>query len=108
MLFVLRLLPPAKKTQQRIIVFTMFLNFAITMIATVSYGFRCRPFEAVYENIPNAKCVPTKVITSTMYVNASESFSCHCHLYSAILYLRKPVLACIIDIITALIPQFLL
>lgn len=153
MLFVLRLLPPMKKVAQKIILVAFFFNFAVTMIATVSYGVKCIPFTAVYKDIPNAKCLSERVITSTQYVNAGElhvfsSFSfrpllakqdiplasCLNTLYTQLLlsthlarslegenplvvrlYVCQPdftdlvlVFACVIDITTALIPQFLL
>ena len=72
MLFVLRLLPPTKTLQQKIIFINMFLNFAITMIATVSYGVKCVPFQAIYNFVPNAKCIPERVLMATMYVNAGK------------------------------------
>ena len=88
MLFVLRLLPPGKTWQQRVIFVVFFLNFAITMIATVSYGLRCRPFRAVWDHVQGAKCESIEVITRTQQVNG--------------------ILACIIDITVASLPQFLI
>lgn len=72
MLFVLRLLPPYKKWQQRLIFFTFFLNFAITMIAAVSYGVHCIPFPAAYEDASGGKCIPANVIVVTQQVNGSR------------------------------------
>ena len=74
MLFVLRLLPPDRKWQERIILFVLFLNFAITMIATVSYGVRCQPYIAAYEYIPGATCFSNRVLVITMQLNASKAF----------------------------------
>ena len=75
MLFVLRLLPPTKKLQQNVIFVTFFLNFAITMIATVSYSIKCVPFQAIYKTVPNAKCLSENVLTTTQYVNAGKFIS---------------------------------
>ena len=72
MLFVLRLLPPNTKRQQYIVFIAFFLNFAITVVATVSYGVKCIPFNAIYEPVASKKCLPDNVITTTMIVNAGE------------------------------------
>ncbi|KAI9668766.1 MAG: hypothetical protein M1831_000835 [Alyxoria varia] len=58
------------------------------MIATISYGVRCIPFVAVYKDVPGAKCFSQHILVVTMQVNA--------------------ILACLIDVVTALIPEFLL
>ena len=115
MLFVLRLLPPTKKLQQRIIFVTFFLNFAITIIATVSYGVKCVPFTAIYKEVPGAKCLSEEVITATQWVNAGMSRNCGFALSASsfdppipVILTNLIVLACLIDIATALIPQFLL
>lgn len=71
MLFVLRLLPPTKKLEQKIIFVVFALNVAITLIATVSYGVLCRPFEANYYSVPGAKCAPSHVRVVTNQVNGS-------------------------------------
>lgn len=73
MLFVLRLLPPNRKWQERAIFVAFFFNFAITLIATVSFSLRCRPFAAIYKSVPHATCVSERVLVITMQVNASES-----------------------------------
>ena len=73
MLFVLRLLPPSKVWQRRVTYVAFFLNFAITLIAVVSYGVRCRPFIAAYKSVPGAKCSSENVIVVTQQVNGSES-----------------------------------
>ena len=89
MLFVLRLLPPNKKWQARLIHFLFFLNFAITVIACVSYGVSCRPFRANWDKtIPDAKCLSDHILIVSQQVNG--------------------ILACVIDITTALIPELLL
>lgn len=75
MLFVLRLLPASKRTQQKIIFVTFFSNFAITVTATVSYSIKCIPFTAIYRDEPYAKCLSQNVIIATQYVNASKLFS---------------------------------
>ena len=69
MLFVLRLLPPAKKIEQRVILVCMVLNFAITVIALVSYGVRCIPFRAVYAHVEGARCISDEVLVATQYTN---------------------------------------
>ena len=69
MLFVLRLLPPFKKWQQKVVYITFILNVIITLIATVSYGVSCIPFRAGWENVPNAKCVSKNVLVATQKVN---------------------------------------
>lgn len=74
MLFVLRLLPPNKKLQERIILVAFFFNFAITMIGTVSYGVRCQPFEASYKNVPGARCLSQNILVVTQQVNGSGLF----------------------------------
>ncbi|KAI9727271.1 MAG: hypothetical protein M1828_006890 [Chrysothrix sp. TS-e1954] len=88
MLFVLRLLPPGKTWQQRLIFVVFFINFAITLIATVSYGVRCQPFRAVWDPVPGSKCESIDIITTTGWVNG--------------------ILACITDIVVALLPQLLI
>ena len=75
MLFTLRLLPITKVAPRRVIYVAFFLNFAITVIATVSYGVRCVPFTAIYDPGPNARCIPTNVIIATQQVNGGESES---------------------------------
>lgn len=72
MLFTLRLLPCTKVWAKRLIYFTLFLNFAITVIASVSYGVRCLPFSAIGDVHPKAKCITTEVLVSTMKLNGSE------------------------------------
>ncbi|KAI9714793.1 MAG: hypothetical protein M1820_000082 [Bogoriella megaspora] len=88
MLFVLRLLPPGKKWETRIIFFVFFLNIAITIIATVTYGLHCQPFQAGWKSVPGGHCKSYQDLTITQWVNG--------------------ILACVIDISTALVPQFLL
>ena len=73
LLFVLRLLPPYKKLQQRIIYVELFVNFAITLIATLTYGIGCIPFEALYMDVPGAKCFSKEKLVIVARVNASES-----------------------------------
>ena len=73
MLFVLRLLPPDKVLQKRIIYGAFLLNFAITMIAVISYGVRCVPLSGAYKNVPGAKCFPAHIIVVTQQVNGSKS-----------------------------------
>ena len=72
MLFVLRLLPPFKKVQQKIIYAAFFVNFAITVIGTVSYGVSCRPLRASWENVPGGKCYTRNLLVITTRVNGSE------------------------------------
>ena len=72
MLFVLRLLPPNKKWQTRVILVAFFLNFAITMIGSISYGLSCIPFEAEWKSIPGAKCHSVHLMTVTQQVNGSK------------------------------------
>ncbi|KAI9679009.1 MAG: hypothetical protein M1822_007435 [Bathelium mastoideum] len=88
MLFVLRLLPPGKVWETRAIFVAFFFNFAITVVATVSYSVHCIPFQAAWEDIPGARCKSIQVVTVTQRING--------------------VLSCAIDITTAIIPQFLL
>lgn len=73
MLFVLRLLPPNRKVATLLIFVLFFLNFAITLIAGVSYGVHCIPFRASWDNVPGAKCEPDQLITKTQQVNGGKS-----------------------------------
>ncbi|KAI9667146.1 MAG: hypothetical protein M1831_001323 [Alyxoria varia] len=89
LLFVLRLLPAYKVWQHRLVYVTFFLNFAITVVATVSFGIACIPFEGLWKkDLPGAKCYPLELLVLTQRVNG--------------------ILACVVDIITALIPALLL
>ncbi|KAI9694315.1 MAG: hypothetical protein M1820_009039 [Bogoriella megaspora] len=88
MLFTLRLLPCTKTWAHRIIYLAFFLNFAITLIACVCYGVRCTPFRAAYEEVPGSHCKSDTLLIASQQANG--------------------ILACIIDITTALIPAFLL
>ena len=72
MLFVLRLLPPYKKWQQRIIYANFFVSFAITLVANVSYGLACIPFRALWEPVEGAKCYSKDRVVITAQVNGSE------------------------------------
>ena len=72
MLFTLRLLPCTKIWCKRLIYFTLFLNFSITVIACVSYGMRCVPFGAIGKVNAGAKCISTEVLVSTMKLNGSK------------------------------------
>ena len=72
MLFALRLLPPDKKWVTRIILIALFFNFAITAVATVSYGLKCRPFQGAFYAVPGTKCEPITLVTVTQQVNGSE------------------------------------
>ena len=106
MLFVLRLLPPFKKWEARIICIAMGLNFAITILGTVSYGVSCIPFRANWQIIPGAKCYSKDLLVITTRVNGGKYHKC-LSLLDSLAHLSA-VLACVIDIITAAIPQFLL
>lgn len=64
------------------------LNVAVTLIALVSFGLQCRPFNAIWLDIPGSNCVSLEVLVVTNRVNA--------------------ILNCIIDIATASVPAFLL
>ena len=70
MLFVLRLLPRTKKLQKDFILVAFFLNFAITLVATVSFGLKCIPFRAIWQDVPGAKCLSENVLVATQYTNA--------------------------------------
>ncbi|KAL9087210.1 MAG: hypothetical protein Q9159_003777 [Coniocarpon cinnabarinum] len=88
MLFVLRLLPPFKKWQQKVVYVAFVLNVIITIIATVSYGVSCIPFRAAWQEVPGSKCFSKKVLVATQKMNGG--------------------LACVIDITVAIVPAFLL
>ena len=75
MLFTLRLLPNYKKWPRRVINVMFLLNFAITMIAVVSYGVKCIPLHAVWDGSAKARCLPTNVNTAAQYTNGSECWS---------------------------------
>ena len=72
MLFTLRLLPSTKKWPQRVIECAFVLNFAITMIAVVSFGVKCVPFTAIYKSVPGSRCEAQNVVIVTQQVNGSE------------------------------------
>ena len=88
MLFTLRLLPFNKKFARRVIYVAFGLNFAITLIACVCYGVKCTPFRAAYAEVPGSTCRSNQMLIASQIVNG--------------------VLACVIDVATALIPAFLL
>ncbi|KAL9094317.1 MAG: hypothetical protein Q9165_003458 [Trypethelium subeluteriae] len=73
MLFVLRLLPPYKKAQQRIIYVELFVNFAITLIATLTFGIACTPFKALYTYVPGAECFSKEKLVAVTRVNARRN-----------------------------------
>ena len=76
MLFVLRLLPAYKKWQHRVIYLAFFFNFAITVVATVSYGVACIPFSALWssEPVPGARCFSKDLLVITARFNGSEFY----------------------------------
>ncbi|KAL8896845.1 MAG: hypothetical protein Q9207_007510 [Kuettlingeria erythrocarpa] len=88
MLFVLRLLPSYKKWQQRVVYAMFLINFLVTLYTCITFGVSCIPFKANWDTVPNAKCFSKDVLVITNQINAG--------------------LACACDIVTALIPQFLL
>jgi hypothetical protein len=89
MLFVLRLLPSYKKWQQKIVYVLFFLNFAITAVACVTYGVSCIPFKAVYDtSVQGAQCFSKDRLVIVTQINGA--------------------LAAVIDVCTAMIPQFLI
>lgn len=88
MLFTLRLLPRTKTRSQWVIYVNFFLNFAITLIASVSFGLQCQPFTAIWDPKPGSKCLSPTILAITTKVNG--------------------ILACIIDITTACVPAVLL
>lgn len=69
MMFVLRLLPAFKKVQKWVVYVALAVNFAITIVVTVSYGLSCMPLRAEWENIPGAKCYSKDVLVITSIVN---------------------------------------
>ena len=69
MFFVLRLLAKTKRWPPRFIWIAMFLNFAITMIAVVTYGIRCIPFKAIYLPVDGAQCMPVPNLVIAMTLN---------------------------------------
>ena len=72
MLFTLRLLPRTKFRSQIIIYVAMFLNFAISLIAAVSYGLHCQPVSAYWHPVQGAKCLNSKLLKDMMIVNGGE------------------------------------
>ena len=88
MLFTLRLLPATKIWQARVVVAAWFLNLAITIFAVIVFGIQCVPFRAIYEPVAHPWCESQNVAIIATKVNG--------------------ILACIIDITTALVPVFLL
>ena len=104
MLFVLRLLPEFKKWEARSVYVAMIVNLAITLLAGISYGVSCSPFRANWDSIPGGRCHSKDVTVITTQINGGKldpsAGQADIDLLQA--------LACIIDITTALLPQFLL
>ena len=72
MLFVLRLLPPFKKWQQKVVYVAFGLNLVITFVATISYGLSCIPFSAAWTNSPGSKCVSKHVLVAIQQMNGCQ------------------------------------
>ena len=72
MLFVLRLLPPGKTWQARTIFVGFFLNFAITIIATVTYGVHCIPLQAAWKSELDSHCLSVRYLAITQWINGSK------------------------------------
>ena len=106
MLFVLRLLPSYAKWQPKVVYAAFFLSFAVTMIATIMYGLACIPFRAVYESIEGSKCYSKDLLVIAAQVNGSESINISREETQHLLDVT--VLSCVVDIMTATLPLFLL
>ncbi|CAO1601331.1 hypothetical protein XANCAGTX0491_004999 [Xanthoria calcicola] len=87
-LFILRLLPSYKKWQQRVVYFVLLVNFVVTAYPCIMFGVSCIPFKANWEAVPEARCFTKNLLATANQINAA--------------------LACVCDIATALVPQFLL
>ena len=72
-LFVLRLLPSYKKWQQKSVYLAFAINFLVTLYACITFGVSCRPFRALWEDVPNSKCFPTNLLVITNRVNAGKA-----------------------------------
>ena len=72
MLFTLRLLPATKVWSARVTVVAFFLNFAITLLAVVTWGIKCVPFTAIYKDKPDAWCEPKQVTVATQKINGGK------------------------------------
>ncbi len=109
LLFVLRLLPVYKHWQKNVILAACALNVAITLIATVSYGLSCIPFRAWYQEVPNAKCFSTRNLVITNQVNGSKIDQDTTRITIDLTVANSnTVLSCVIDVVTAIVPQVLL
>lgn len=109
LLFVLRLLPVYKRKQKNVVVSTFALNIAVALVGTVSYGLSCIPFRAWYQEVPNAKCFSTHNLVIANQVNGGNIIQktafVKLHLTAAN---SDAVLSCVVDIVTAIIPQVLM
>ena len=109
MLFVLRLLPSYKTWQQYLIYVLFFLNFAVTLVGCVTYAVSCVPFKAVYDtSIKGAKCYSKDQLVIVTQLNASRCYNPVCESSNSNPVILQIVLSCVTDLITAMIPQFLI
>ena len=74
MLFVLRLLPSYKVWQQRVVNLALLINLLVTIYACFIFGFSCIPFQANWDDIPNAKCFSKDLIVIANQVNAGKTY----------------------------------
>ncbi|KAI9728480.1 MAG: hypothetical protein M1828_003882 [Chrysothrix sp. TS-e1954] len=88
MLFTLRLLPRIKTRSAAVIYVVFCLNFATTLISAVSFGVGCRPFSALWDPQPGSKCISPSILSTIQKLNG--------------------ILSAIIDLLTAMVPAFLL
>lgn len=72
MLFTLRLLAAHRKWLRSIIHAALIINIAITMIAVVSFGVKCTPFTAIYQDTNGAKCVGSDSFVAIQIAIGSE------------------------------------
>ena len=102
-------MPIYKHWQKNVILAAFTLNIAITLVGTVSYGFSCIPFRAWYQEVPNSKCFSTHNLVITNQVNGGSTIPDNSPFMTHLAVTDSDtVLSCVIDIVTAIIPQVLL
>ncbi|KAL9087847.1 MAG: hypothetical protein Q9159_003444 [Coniocarpon cinnabarinum] len=71
-LFVLRLLPIYKHWQKRVVVTAFFLNIAVALVGSITYGLSCIPFHAWFDPKLGSKCFSTRDTVIANRVNGGE------------------------------------
>ena len=82
MLFVLRLLPSYKVWQQRAVLATFAINFLATLYTCIAVGISCIPFQANWEDMPEARCFSKGVLVLTNQINSSKTYLALCSCFN--------------------------